>query len=235
MRKKTVAVLSSLVSAVCVLVAVATAADDAARPNNTPPEGFVALFNGRDLTGWKGLVADPPKRAKMTPEELAVAQEAADAQMAEHWTVTEGVLKYDGTGNSLCTAKDYGDFELLLDWKLEPKGDSGIYLRGSPQVQMWDPALRNIGSGGLFNNEKNPNGPLATADKPIGEWNTFHIKMVGEKVTVHLNGQLVVDNVTMENYWERDKPIYPTGQIELQHHGDPLQFRNIYIKELPRP
>lgn len=220
---------------VCLALAEWGAADEAPRPDNTPPAGFTALFNGKDLTGWKGLVADPPKRARMTPEELAEAQQAADAQMAEHWTVKDGVLYYDGQGNSLCTVKDYGDFELLLDWKLEPKGDSGIYLRGSPQVQMWDPALRSIGSGGLFNNEKHPNGPLLTADKPIGEWNTFHIRMAGEKVTVHLNGQLVVDNVTMENYWERDKPIYPTGQIELQHHGDPLQFKNIYIKELPRP
>jgi hypothetical protein len=219
----------------CLGLAAWAAADEAPGPDNNPPEGFTALFNGRDLAGWKGLVADPPKRAKMTPEDLSKAQEAADALMVEHWTVKDGVLYYDGKGNSLCTVKDYGDFELLMDWKLEPKGDSGIYLRGSPQVQMWDPGLRNIGSGGLFNNEKNPNGPLLTADKPIGEWNTFHIKMVGEKVTVRLNGQLVVDNVTMENYWERDQPIYPAGQIELQHHGDPLQFRNIYLKELPRP
>ncbi len=217
------------------LSAITATADDAPRPDNTPPEGFTALFNGQDLTGWKGLVADPPKRAGMTPEELAEAQTASDALMVEHWTVSDGVLHYDGKGNSLCTVKDYGDFELLMDWKIEPKGDSGIYLRGSPQVQVWDPSLRNIGSGGLFNNEKNPNGPLVMADKPVGEWNTFHIRMVGEKVTVHLNGQLVVDSVTMENYWERDKPIYETGQIELQHHGDPLHFRNIYIKELPRP
>jgi hypothetical protein len=211
------------------------AAGDEPRPDNTPPEGFTALFNGRDLSGWKGLVADPPTRAKMSPDELAEAQTAADALMLEHWTVADGVLHYDGQGNSLCTVKDYGDFELLMDWKIEPKGDSGIYLRGSPQVQVWDPSLRNIGSGGLFNNEKNPNGPLVTADKPVGEWNTFHINMVGEKVTVHLNGQLVVDNVTLENYWERDKPIYESGPIELQHHGDPLHFKNIYIKELPRP
>lgn len=222
------------IGVVC-LSAVSLTADDAPRPDNTPPEGFTALFNGEDLTGWKGLVADPPKRAGMTPGELAEAQKVADALMVEHWTVADGVLHYDGKGNSLCTVRDYGDFELLMDWKIEPKGDSGIYLRGSPQVQVWDPSLRNIGSGGLFNNEKNPNGPLVMADKPVGEWNTFHISMVGDKVTVHLNGQLVVDSVTMENYWERDKAIYETGQIELQHHGDPLHFRNIYIRELPRP
>ena len=58
--------------------------------------------------------------------------------------------------------------------------------------------------------------------------------MVGERVTVYLNGVLVVDNVVMENYWERDKPIYAFGQIELQAHGDPLYFRNIYIREISR-
>ena len=70
------------------------------------------------------------------------------------------------------------------------------------------------------------------ADKPIGEWNTFRIKMVGDKVNVWLNDVLVTDNVVLENYWERDKPIYPTGQIELQNHGNDLYFKNVYIREL---
>jgi hypothetical protein len=130
------------------------------------------------------------------------------------------------------TAKDYGDFELLVDWKILPKGDSGIYLRGTPQVQIWDPALNNLGSGGLYNNQKHPSKPTKTADKPIGEWNTFRIRMVGEEVDVYLNDELVVDNVVLENFWERDKPIYPTGQIELQHHGNTLYFKNIYLREL---
>ena len=72
------------------------------------------------------------------------------------------------------------------------------------------------------------------ADKPIGQWNTFYIKMVGDRVTVKLNGELVVDNVVLENYWERDKPIYPTGQIELQNHGSTLWFKNIYLREIRR-
>ncbi|HUY90307.1 MAG TPA: DUF1080 domain-containing protein [Pirellulales bacterium] len=204
--------------------------------DNTPPEGFTALFNGKDLAGWKGLLAspldNPAKRAAAKPEELAEAQKKADEDMQAHWKAVDGVIVFDGKGRSLATAKDYGDFELYVDWKIEPKGDSGIYLRGTPQVQIWDPALRNIGSGGLFNNQKNPSQPLTTADKPVGEWNTFKIKMVGDKVTVLLNDVLVVDNVVLENYWERDKPIYPTGQIELQNHGNSLYFKNIYIKEL---
>lgn len=201
---------------------------------NQPPEGFVALFNGKNLDGWKGLVADPIKRAKMSKEELAKAQEEADKQMREHWRVENGILIYDGKGNSLCTVKDYGDFEMLVDWKILPDGDSGIYLRGSPQVQIWDPTKHPEGSGGLYNNKENPSKPLVCADKPVGEWNTFRIKMIGDKVTVYLNDQLVVDNVVMENYWDRSQPIFSTGQIELQHHGNTLYFRNIFIKEIPR-
>jgi hypothetical protein len=212
---------------VCLAPAVARPAD------NTPPPGFVALFNGKDLTGWKALVDDPPRRAKMSPEQLAKVQERADKAMREHWKVVDGMIVYDGKNNNLCTAKDYGDFEMWVDWKIGPGGDSGIYLRGSPQVQIWD---NKIGSGGLYNNQKkeNPHDPLVFADNPIGQWNTFRIKMIGEKVWVWFNGKLVVDNVTLENYWERQKPIYPTGQIELQHHGSTLWFKNIYIREILR-
>jgi 3-keto-disaccharide hydrolase len=200
-------------------------------PDDTPPAGFEALFNGRDLTGWKGLVADPPARAKMTPEQLAAAQATADQRMRDHWKVEDGALVFDGGGDSLCTAKDYGDFELLVDWKILKAGDSGIYLRGSPQVQIWE---NPVGSGGLYNNQKNPSQPLKVADLPVESWNHFAIRMMGEKVSVWLNDVLVVDNTTMENYWERDKPIYPTGQIELQNHGNTLWFKNVYLKELPR-
>lgn len=195
----------------------------------TPPEGFVALFNGKDLSGWKGLVASPPERAKMSADELKEAQAKADEKMRAHWKVEEGTLVFDGKGDSLCTARDYGDFELFVDWKILKDGDSGIYLRGSPQVQIWDHA---DGSGGFYNNQKNPAKPLVKADKPVGEWNTFRILMRGERVSVWLNGTLVTDNVVMENYWDRKIPIYPTGQIELQNHGNTLWFRNIYLREL---
>ncbi len=212
-------------------VALALSAPLALAADNTPPEGFVVLFNGKDLSGWKGLVKSPIERAKLTPEQLEDLQKAADAKAAAHWSVENGVLVYDGKGESLVSDKDYGDFELYVDWKIASKGDSGIYLRGSPQVQIWDDP---VGSGGLFNNQKNPSKPSVVADKPVGEWNTFHIKMVGDKVTVTLNEKVVTDNVVMENYWEREKPIYPTGAVELQHHGNRLEFKNIYLKELPR-
>lgn len=206
--------------------------------DNTPPEGYVALWNGKDLEGWQGLV-EFHKRDK-DPEKYAAQIKAANEKYLKHWTVKDGVLHYDGKGQSLQTAKDYGDFEMLVDWKIGPKGDSGIYVRGTPQIQIWDPDKQGgVGSGGLFNNiPPNPSKPLKKADKPIGEWNTFKILMKGDKVTVWLNGELVVDNTPLDNYWNRPKdpkqnpPLPARGPIELQHHGDHLEFKNIYIKEL---
>jgi hypothetical protein len=211
---------------VCVITGCASAP---AAEASGPPPGFRALFNGEDLTGWKGLVADPPARAKMSAEEMARAQAGADLNMTKHWRVIDDYLYFDGHGDSLCTVEEFGDFELLVDWKIPPGGDSGIYLRGSPQVQIWDVPM---GSGGLYNNLQHPSGPLVRTDRAPGEWNHFDIRMVGEKVTVWLNGVLVVRDTPLENYWERDRPIYRTGQIELQSHGGPLRFRNVYIREL---
>ena len=235
-------ILSQLVTVILsvVLVSVGYGAQETqAKPAlNQPPKGFVAIFNGKDLSGWKGLVGTPVTRKKMSPEEMAKAQAKADELMRAHWKAVDGVLCFDGRGESLCTAKDYGDFELLVDWKIEKGGDSGIYLRGSPQVQIWDPANiivgAEVGSGGLYNNKKGPSKPSKRTDKPIGEWNTFRIIMIGELVTVYLNDVPVVENVVLENYWERDKPIYPVGQIELQSHSSPLYFRNIFIRDIPR-
>jgi len=172
----------------------------------------------------------------MSKAELAAKQAAADENMRAHWDVADGALVFDGRGHSLCTAKDYGDFEMFVDWKIEKGGDSGIYLRGTPQVQIWDTARTGsgaqVGSGGLYNNKKGPSKPKSKADKPVGQWNTFRIIMAGDVVTVFLNDVLVVDRVVMENYWQRDKPIYPNGQIELQSHGSNLYFRNIFIREI---
>jgi hypothetical protein len=211
-------------------------AGEKAGPNdNMPPKGFTALFNGKDLTNWQGLVPIN-KKAKMSKEEYADAVKKANEKFLPHWKVENGILTYDGKGNNLQTVKDYGNFELYVDWKIEPSGDSGIYLRGNPQVQIWDIKGKNnkkgIGSGGLYNNQKNPSNPLLVADNPAGQWNTFHITMIGDKVTVKLNGKVVVDKTSLENYWERGKPLPTRGPIELQHHGDHLWFKNIYVKEL---
>ena len=205
----------------------------------TPGEGIVRLFNGKDLTGWKGLVANPIERFKMHPDTLAVKQQEADLEMRKSWYAKDGILEFNGSGENLCTVKKYGDFEMFVDWKIDPDGDAGIYLRGSPQVQIWDTSRRDVGaqvgSGGLYNNSVYERNPLKLADNAIGEWNSFHIIMKGDRVTVYLNGVLVVDNVILENYWDRSLPIFAEEQIELQAHGRHVSYRDLYIREIPHP
>lgn len=204
-------------------------------------EGFVSMFDGVSLAGWKGLVENPIARRAMSEKQLTKAQKEADVRMNENWKVEEGCIVYEGKGfDNLCTSKQYGDFEMYVDWMLDPNGaepDAGIYLRGTPQVQIWDTSRvdvgAQVGSGGLYNNQKHISEPLCVADNRLGEWNSFYIKMVGERVTVLLNGIKVVDNVIMENYWDRSQPIPMVDQIELQAHGSRVFFRNLYIKEFP--
>ena len=202
--------------------------------------GFVSMFNGKDLTGWKGLVENPIARSKMKPDELAKKQGKADEIMRRDWRVENGLLVFEGDGyDNLCSTQMYGDIEMYVDWRIAPEGDAGIYLRGSPQVQIWDIARTNVGaqvgSGGLYNNQKYQADPLLVADNPVNEWNSFYIRMEGDKVTVYLNGKLVTDNVILENYWDRSLPIFPEEAIELQAHGTRVEYRDIYVREIPHP
>ncbi|QDT64108.1 3-keto-disaccharide hydrolase [Calycomorphotria hydatis] len=210
---------------------------------NVPPAGFTNLFNGEDLSGWHGQNHfSPYKLAEMTDEERSAKLEKDNANMKEHWQVEDGEIVNDGKGVYLTTDKKYGDFELLVDWKMVGEHtDSGIYLRGCPQVQIWDPSNpkqfkhgNQLGSGGLWNNNKDTAGkdPLVKADNPVGEWNTFRIKMIGDRVTVHLNDKLVVDNAEMHNYWNRDIPMPEQGPIQLQTHGGEMRFRNVFVREI---
>ena len=174
--------------------------------DNVAPEGFTQLFNGKDLTNWKGVMLKPydrpHKRAGLSPEKAAELQQKADKVMQAHWSVTpEGELYFDGKkgGFSLATAKNYGDFEFHVSWKIAENGDSGVYIRGLPQIQIWDTenpkAVRfgaPKGSGGLWNNPKEGKWPLVKADKPVGEWNHFFVRMVGDKVSIWLNGKQTV-------------------------------------------
>jgi hypothetical protein len=249
---------------------------------NVPPEGFTALFNGKNLAGWYGWgTQDPMDLAKMSPEEKATYQTRSieggllDAKGVDkgdhvkaHWKVENGELVNDGKGLYLTTMKDYGDFELRVDYKMLPLGDSGIYLRGTPQVQIWDyteePKFKlgaDKGSGGLWNN-KNEEGkhPLKRMDKAFGEWNRFDIKMIGERVTVKLNGEVVVNHAPLENFFANRKagylaygknaakdanpaanpvpngwmpdPVYARGPIQLQTHGSEIRWRNVFVREI---
>ena len=221
-----------------------------------PGDGFVSLFNGKDLSGWKVPEGD-----------------------GGHWKVVDGVIDYDAASESkgdknLWTEKEYGDFILMIDWRIKetsglygtpivlqdgsdltdaggnrikiplPNNDSGVFVRGSSQSQIniwcWP-----IGSGEVYgyrNNKTMPPEvragvtPRIKADNPVGEWNRFVIIMVGDQLTVMLNDKMVLENAQLPDVPRR-------GALALQHHGglrngtyspdsSLVQFRNIYIKEL---
>jgi hypothetical protein len=225
-----------------------------------PPagEGWVSMFNGKDLTGWK-----VPSNAK------------------DVWTVAEGAIDcFPRRGRegetSLWSEKELGDFQLYVEWKIKdtkgdytgpellpdgtekkdadgkpvivtfPNADSGIYLRGTPksQVNIW---CWPIGSGEVYGYRTDSNmsaevragvTPKLRADKPVGEWNTFLITMKGDRLTVELNGKTVIDSAQLPG-------VPPAGPIALQMHGgydektntwdgasSLVQFRDIYYKEL---
>lgn len=207
------------------------------------PDGFVSILNDDNLEGWCGRGHVHPVQFRELPDaERAERQSEADDDLHEHWSIEAGVLVNDGQGVFCTTEKEYGDFELMLEWKMVSAGtDSGIYLRGSPQVQIWDPDDErqhqhgaHLGSGGLWNNNAGSPGkdPLVKADKPVGEWNKLRILLVGDRVTVHLNDQLVVDEAEMHNFWDREQKLYDRGPIQLQTHGGEMQFRNIYVRDI---
>jgi len=226
-------------------------------PQDSPPKGFISLFNGKDFSGWKVPQGDNG-----------------------HWKVLGGVIDYDAQSEApgdknLWSEKSYGNFVLRVDWRIKetpyknpnvpivkpdgthkldengkeitmvvPDSDSGIFLRGSPksQVNIWGWPL---GSGEVYGyrmDTKMPREvragvtPKTNADKNIGEWNTFEITMKGDRLTVVLNGVTVIQNAQLPG-------VAAEGPIALQHHGSKrdgqwtsppalVQFRNIYIKAL---
>ncbi|MEC5129088.1 family 16 glycoside hydrolase [Verrucomicrobiales bacterium BCK34] len=207
-----------------------------------PPEGFRALFNGKDLTGWYGL--NPHSVAKLEGEKKEAALEKMRAEFADHWRVENGELVNDGHGPYATTDEDLGDMEFTLEYKTVAKADSGIYLRGTPQVQIWDknqvfdpakPTRRpHMGSGGLFNNTPDTLGrdPIRVMDKPFGQWNKVQIRQIGDRTWVTLNGRAVVEGAVMENYWNRELLLPATGPVMLQTHGGEIRWRNIFVREI---
>ncbi len=208
------------------------------------PVGPVPLFNGKDLTGWRGGDTFDHRKLLAMPEDKRAAQIAKWTEdMRKHWSVENGEMVNDGKGSYATTEQEFGDFELNLEYNTAPKGDSGIYLRNVPQVQIWDPwdddggkLGRTKGSGGLWNNSPGSPGkdPLVLADKKPGEWNQFRIVMVGSRTSVWLNGKLVVDHAILEDfhYSKNAKPVPSKGPICLQTHGAPIKWRNITIREI---
>ena len=235
LRKLVPAILSSLASTLLFVSTVQIAAA-------APPDGFTSLFNGENLDGWYGKVSsNPTKFAELPAEERKSKIDAWTEEARKHWTVENGELVNDGNGPYLVTNGEFTDYELLIDYKTVAGADSGIYLKGTPQVQIWDftdeskfKLGADKGSGGLWNNSPGAAGkdPAELADKPFGEWNSFRIRQLGARTSVWLNGKMVVDNAIMENYWDRQSPLYAKGPIELQTHGGEIRWRNIYIREI---
>lgn len=203
-----------------------------------PPAGFTSLFNGKDFDGWHGRPTLDPRKWESTPEEKKTQW---NNEIKEHWKVDGDTIVNDGKGAYLTTNEEFGDIELLVEYKTVPKADSGIYLRGTPQVQIWDSTNEkefkngsDKGSGGLWNNSPGAPGkdPLVLADKPFGEWNKFRIIQVGARTSVWLNDKLVVDKAIMENYFDRKLPLFAKGVIQLQTHGNEIQWRNIFVRKI---
>ena len=220
----------------CLLLALPTIASAA-----DPPKGFRALFNGEDLTGWYGH--NPHSTVNLEGDEKQTAIDAQQEEFKAHWSVENGELVNDGHGPYATTGEDFGDIELQLEYKTVPAADSGIYLRGTPQVQIWDvnrigePGSNlqpQLGSGSLWNNTPGANGrdPLVRADRPLGQWNSFRIRQIGDRTWVWLNNTPVVSDAVMENYWDRSKPLPKTGPIMLQTHGGEIRWRNIFVREI---
>lgn len=226
------------------LAALLGAASAACASSPDPPKGFAVLFNGEDLSGWHGMAHYDPYKLAAAPE--AERKELIDrwtADAKQHWTVDGGELVNDGGGAYLATDKEYGDVEFLIEYTTVPKADSGIYLRATPQVQIWDYTEEggkwgigaDKGSGGLWNNSPGTPGkdPLVLADKPFGQWNKFRVLQIGERVTVYLNDKLVVDHARLKNFWNDKLPLLKTAPIQLQTHGGEIRWRNVFIREIP--
>jgi len=221
---------------------VATPERSQAADPSAPPDGFRAIFNGMDLSGWYGL--NPHSVVKLEGEKKAATLQQQRADFAKYWTIDQGELVNDGHGPYATTEEEFGDIEFLIQYKTVAGADSGIYLRGTPQVQIWDsnqifdpknPTRKpHLGSGGLFNNTPGNAGrdPLALVDRPFGQWNDFRIRQIGDRTWVWLNGTLVVDNAVMENFWDRSQPLPERGPIMLQTHGGEIRWRNLFVREI---
>jgi hypothetical protein len=215
-------VLLPLALALCGLPA--ARADDAQKG---VPEGFTALFNGKDLTGWKVL-----------------------GGKKEAWGADKDILYVQGGGGGwLMTEKEYADFDLRLEFKMPKKGNSGVALRspfkGNPayagmEIQLLDDAWHKAHLKGLRPTQLTGSiydvvPPSKDALKPIGQWNKMRIVAKGRHVTVELNGTKIVD-ANLDDHKDRaDKHpglLREKGHLGLQSHDGRVEFRNLYVKPL---
>jgi len=171
----------------------------------------VAKNAGETMEGWTAL---------FDGKDLSAFK--ADDDQKKHWVVDDGLIRYDGRGKTLWTNESFGDFQLRVDWRMPRVADSGVFLRGTGKGQMniwcWNP-----GSGQLWAYKADPK---FNADKPVGEWNTFLATMRGDLLSLEVNGHEVFTDQQL-------KGIPESGPLALQQHGDPIEWKNIYVRKLP--
>lgn len=197
----------------------------------------VQLFNGKDFSNWHGRDTTDPTKWDTVSEQQKTKW---NQDIKDHWKIDGDVIVSDGHGAFLTTNQDFADFEFSFEYWIVPGSDSGVYLRGVPQVQIWDPNAENNkpngnekGSGGLWNNPPTYGGkdPLVRADKPVGEWNAMRIRLIGERCSVWLNDKCVVNHERLANYFAKGEPLNAKGPIQLQTHGAEIRWRNLKLKE----
>ena len=180
-----------------------------AKEGFTVMRGWTPLFAGGGLDAWQ----------------------VSEAQ-AKSWAVEDGVIRYDGKTGTLRTKQAFTDYVLRVDWRLPRKADSGVFVRDDSQLNIWTWAM---GSGEMWEHrggwkpqaegERNPYIPKTREDRPVGEWNSFVVTVMDNRVTVCLNGKDVISGAVLKS-----KPH--ASPIGLQQHGDPIEFKSIYIKDL---
>jgi hypothetical protein len=212
--------------------------------------GFRPLYTGIDLSGWKQTAGNEghwkPQDWILNYDGQSTAADRNDKNLWSEREFEDFVLvcdwRFSGKPKKLMhpVILANGDYQLddagqRKQVEVDDAGDSGIYLRGTSksQINIW---CWPIGSGEVYGYRNDPNQPpdiragvtpKVRADKPIGQWNRFVITIRGDVLTVVLNGQTVIENARLPG-------IPAKGPIALQHHGDPIQFANIFVKELAR-
>jgi hypothetical protein len=177
-----------------------------------PGEGWLPLFNGRDLGGWKLVGRYPPD-----------------------WHVKDGVYFTPTASDNIYTERKFLNFQLHVEFKIAKDGNSGIFLRGRKEVQIHDshgkPQLDDTECGAIFQKV----APSTNACKPAGQWQTYDITVVGSKITVVLNGVTVVDGAVVEGVTGSglDDEVGKPGPLMLQGDEAPVSFRNLWLKPLP--
>lgn len=181
-------------------------------------EGWVPLFNGKDLTGW---------------------QNARNAAGENKWAVEDGALTNVATGhdgNDIGTAGTFKDFELKLEYKTVKDGNSGVYLRGRVEIQVLDSFGKNPPGKGDDGAIYDQFPPKENASKPVGEWNALEVSYVGDVVNAKLNGKVIQDKQQVVKVTGGALPggVNEAGSLMLQGNHGKVWYRNIMIKSLDK-